>query len=194
MVTIQTSAALIGRTGRYKAVLAAGVLVIAAAVTWLSTLSGDTSPWLVVGMLGFLGAGLGLIIQNVVLVAQNAPPFVVGTATATSNYVREVGATLGVAVFGAAFTARLAENLGAAVDAHPAPAAGAGINTPEGLVPSTVAATVEPLHTAIVDGYAGVLTPVFLGLLPVLGVALVCTLVLREVPLAQVAGPVARRR
>jgi len=193
MVSIQTSAAVIERTGRYKAVLAAGVLVLAVAMIWLSTLSGGTSLWLVGGMLGTLGAGLGLIIQNVVLVAQNAvPPVVVGTATGTSNYVREVGATLGVAVFGAAFTARLAENLGAAVGAHPALATAAGIDTPDGLVPAAVAATAEPLHTAIVDGYAAALTPLFLGLLPVLGVALVCTLVLRELPLAQLAGLVAR--
>ena len=50
----------------------------------------------------------------------------------------------------------------------------------------------EPLHTALVDGYADALSPVFLGLLPVLGVALVLALILREVPLAQVAGLVAR--
>ena len=50
--------------------------------------------------------------QNVVLAAQNAVPAdQIGTATSTNNYFREVGATLGVAVFGTLFTSRLADNL-----------------------------------------------------------------------------------
>ncbi len=35
----------------------------------------------------------------------------IGTATSTNNYFREVGASLGVAVFGTIFTTRLTENL-----------------------------------------------------------------------------------
>ena len=47
------------------------------------------------------GAGLGLIMQVVVLVVQNSVPAdQIGTATSTNNYFREVGAALGVAVFG----------------------------------------------------------------------------------------------
>ena len=58
------------------------------------------------------GLGLGLIMQVVVLVVQNAVPAAqIGTATSTSNYFREVGAALGTAVFGTLFTTRLTENL-----------------------------------------------------------------------------------
>jgi EmrB/QacA subfamily drug resistance transporter len=178
MMTIQSSAVYIGRTGRYRVVLAAGVLVIAVAVAGLSTLAGGTSLWFVGAMLGILGAGLGLIIQNVVLVAQNAvAATMLGTATSTSNHVREVGATLGLAAFGAAFTARLTDGLGTMAD---------------GLGPSTMPATAEPLRTAIVDGYADALAPNFLGLLPILLVALVVSIVLRDVPLTQAAGLIAR--
>ena len=73
-----------------------------------------------------LGAGLGLIMQNVVLAAQNAVPAdQIGTATSTNNYFREVGATLGVAIFGTLFTSRLADNLAGALTGN-ARAGGAG--------------------------------------------------------------------
>ena len=72
------------------------------------TLTGDVSLWTVGAMFFVLGAGLGLIMQNVVLAAQNAVGAeAIGTATSTNNYFREVGATLGVAVFGTLFTSRL---------------------------------------------------------------------------------------
>ncbi len=193
ILTIQSSATLVSRTGRYKVFLTAGVLVIGGATTWMTTLSGGTPLWVVGTMVFCLGAGLGLIMQNVVLAAQNAvSPTIVGTATATNNYFREVGATLGVAVFGTLFTSRLADNLTAAVASQPALAAQAGLTSPDRLVPASVQAAAEPLRSAIVDGYANALAPVFWYLLPVLGVAVVLSLILREIPLSDVAGMVAR--
>jgi EmrB/QacA subfamily drug resistance transporter len=193
ITTIQSSAAFIQRTGRYKLFTVAGVAVIGAAMAWMSTLSGGTSLWTVGVMFFALGAGLGLIMQNVVLAAQNAVPAEqIGTATATNNYFREVGATLGVAIFGTLFTTRLAHNLGSAVAAHGAQAVRAGITSPDTLTPAAVKAAGEPLRTAIVDAYASSLAPVFGYLLPILGVALVLALLLREVPLSEVAGMVAR--
>ncbi|HVI20332.1 MAG TPA: MDR family MFS transporter, partial [Gaiellales bacterium] len=99
ILTIQGSAGFIQRTGRYKVLTIAGVALILAAMVWMTTLSGGTSLWTVGSMFFVLGAGLGLIMQNVVLAAQNAvPASQIGTATSTNNYFREVGATLGVAI------------------------------------------------------------------------------------------------
>ena len=50
----------------------------------------------------------------------------------------------------------------------------------------------EPLRTAIVDAYAGALAPVCGYLLPAFAVALLLALFLREIPLSDVAGMVAR--
>jgi EmrB/QacA subfamily drug resistance transporter len=193
ILTIQSSAGYIQKTGRYKIFTVCGVAVILAALTWMTSLSGDTSLWTVGGMFFVLGAGLGLIMQNVVLAAQNAVPAdQIGTATSTNNYFREVGATLGVAVFGTLFTSRLADNLVAAVTAHGQQAVQAGITSPDSLTPSAVQAAGEPLRTAIVDAYANSLAPVFWYLVPILAVALVLALFLKEVPLSEVAGMVAR--
>jgi EmrB/QacA subfamily drug resistance transporter len=193
IVTIQSSAAFIARTGRYKVLTSAGVLVILVAMVWMTTLSGGTSLWTVGAMFFLLGAGLGLIMQNVVLAAQNAVAArEIGTATATNNYFREVGATLGVAVFGTLFTTRLADSLGSALAGNGEQAVQAGITSPDTLVPAAVEAAGEPLRSAIVDAYAGALAPVFWYLVPILVVAFLLSLVLREVPLSDVAGMVAR--
>jgi hypothetical protein len=159
----------------------------------MTSLTGGTSLWTVGAMFFVLGAGLGLIMQNVVLAAQNAVPAdQIGTATSTNNYLREVGATLGVAIFGTLFTSRLADNLVAAVTANGQQAVRAGITSPDSLTPAAVKAAGEPLKTAIVDAYANSLAPVFWYLVPILAVALVLALFLREIPLAEVAGMVAR--
>jgi MFS family permease len=162
------------KTGRYKVFPIAGVLVIAAAMLWMTTLSGDTSLVTICTMLFVMGLGLGLVMQVVVLVAQNAvSPRDLGTATSTNNYFREVGATLGVAVFGTVFTNRLAENLTGALQDNAQQAVAAGITSPDSLVPQAVEAAGEPL-------------------LPAFAVALLLALFLREIPLSDVAGLVAR--
>jgi len=193
IVTIQGSAAFIARTGRYKVCTIAGVAAIAATMVWLTTLTGSTSLWTIGLMFFALGAGLGLIMQNVVLAAQNAVPAgQIGTATSTNNYFREVGATLGIALFGTLFTTRLAEDLGAALTAHGEQAVAAGITSADSVTPAAVEAAGQPLQAAIVDAYATSLAPVFWYLVPILLVALALAFLLDEVPLAEVAGMVAR--
>ena len=193
ILTIQGSAGFIQRTGRYKVLTVVGVAVIMTAMIWMTSLSGATSLWTVGAMFFVLGAGLGLIMQNVVLAAQNAVPATqIGTATSTNNYFREVGATLGVAVFGTLFTSRLAENLTSALTANAEQAVSAGITSPETLVPAAVKAAGEPLRTAIVDAYANSLAPVFWYLVPILAVAFLLALALKEIPLSEHAGMVAR--
>jgi EmrB/QacA subfamily drug resistance transporter len=193
ILTIQGSAGFIQRTGRYKIFTVAGVAVILAALIWMTTLSGATSLWTVGAMFFVLGAGLGLIMQNVVLAAQNAVAAdQIGTATSTNNYFREVGATLGVAIFGTLFTSRLADNLVSALSDNARQAVQAGITSPETLVPAAVKAAGEPLRTAIIDAYANSLAPVFWYLVPILAVALVLALFLKEIPLSEHAGMVAR--
>ena len=169
------------------------MLVTAAAMLWMTTLSGDTSLVTICTMLFVMGLGLGLVMQIVVLVAQNAVSSGgLGSATATNNCFRDVGATLGVAVFGTISTNRLAENLAGALTANTEQAAAAGITSPDSPVPQAVAAAGEPLRTAIVDAHAGALATVFGYLLPAFAVAPLLAPLLREIPLSDEAGMVAR--
>ena len=50
----------------------------------------------------------------------------------------------------------------------------------------------DPLKTAIVDAYANSLAPVFWYLVPILAVAFLLSLILKEIPLSEFAGMVAR--
>ncbi len=182
----------ISRTGKYRLFPILGSLITGASMVAMTTLSADTPIWLICVYLFFFGAGLGLIMQVVVLVVQNAVPAAeVGTATSTNNYFREVGASLGVAVFGTIFTTRLTANLNDVF-------VSAGLS-PEDAANST--ATIDPqvlneLPDAIRDGvvaaYADALAPVFWYLLPFVALSFVLSLFLKQIPLSDVAGLVAR--
>ncbi len=157
-----------------------------------TTLSATTPLWLICVYLFVFGAGLGLIMQVIVLVVQNAvDPSMVGTATSTNNYFREVGASLGVAIFGAMFTNRLSEKLTEVFTGAGANAAEAGSATAT-LDPQTMAQLPDAVREGIVNAYADSLAPVFWYLIPFILIAFVLALFLKQVPLSDTAGMVAR--
>ncbi|WP_144764685.1 MDR family MFS transporter [Curtobacterium sp. 9128] len=182
----------ITKTGRYRMYPILGTIVVGLAMLGMTTLAAATPIWLICVYLFVFGAGLGLIMQVVVLVAQNAvAPEHVGTATSTNNYFREVGASLGVAVFGALFTSRLTDALtdvftSAGGSASQAASASASID------PTQLARLPESVQDGIVNAYADSLSPVFWYLLPFIAVALVLALFIPQMRLADVAGMVAR--
>jgi EmrB/QacA subfamily drug resistance transporter len=186
------SGLLITRTGRYKIFPIIGTLLTGAAMIAMTTLSAETPIWLICVFLFFFGAGLGLIMQVVVLVVQNAVPAAeIGTATSTNNYFREVGAALGTAVFGTLFTTRLTENLNAVFVGAGASAEGAGQATST-IDPSVLSELPPELKSGVVDAYADALAPVFWYLVPFIAIAFVLALFLKQIPLSDVAGLVAR--
>ncbi|QXQ11069.1 MDR family MFS transporter [Paeniglutamicibacter sp. Y32M11] len=182
----------ITKTGKYKGYPIAGALVTALAMLAFTTLSATTPLWLICVYLFVFGAGLGLIMQVVVLVVQNAvDPSMVGTATSTNNYFREVGASLGVAIFGAMFTNRLSEKLTEVFTSSGANAADAGTATAT-LDPQTLAQLPDAMREGIVSAYADSLAPVFWYLIPFILIAFVLALFLKQVKLSDTAGMVAR--
>ncbi|MET0854806.1 MAG: MFS transporter, partial [Microterricola sp.] len=180
----------ITKSGKYKIFPIVGTLVTALAMTAMTTLTAATPIWLICVYLFVFGAGLGLIMQVIVLVVQNAvDPEIVGTATSTNNYFREVGASLGVAIFGALFTTRLSENLTAIFTEAGATDVGKATAT---LDPQTLSELPEPVRDAIVNAYAESLAPVFWYLIPFILIAFVFALFLKQIPLSDQAGMVAR--
>lgn len=183
---------LITKTGKYRMFPVLGTLITAAAMVAFTTLTADTPIWLICVFLFFFGAGLGLIMQVVVLVAQNSvDASMVGTATSTNNYFREVGASLGVAVFGTIFTTRLTANL-TEVFASSGASAGDASNAAATIDPQTLSQLPDSVRDGVVTAYANALAPVFWFLLPFIGVAFLLSLLLKQIPLSDVAGLVAR--
>ena len=78
----------------------------------LSRLGVGTAPWLASVYMLVVGVGIGLVMQVLVLVVQNdARPEDIGVATSTATFFRSVGGSFGVAIFGAIFATRLADQL-----------------------------------------------------------------------------------
>ncbi|MET4636809.1 MDR family MFS transporter [Mycetocola sp. 2940] len=192
MLTSIGSGIAISKTGRYKAYPIVGTIVTGAAMVAMTTLAASTPIWLICIYLFVFGAGLGLIMQVVVLVAQNAvDASMVGTATSTNNYFREVGASLGVAVFGTIFTTRLTDNLTDVFTTAGADPSAAATATST-LDPQTLASLPEAVRDGVVTAYADALAPVFWYLLPFIAIAFLLSLFLKRIPLSDVAGLVAR--
>lgn len=192
MLTSIASGLAITKTGKYKAFPITGMAITTLGLAWLTTITGDMSMVLFGAMIFALGAGLGLVMQTVVLAVQNSvDPHELGTATSANNFFREIGAAVGTALFSTIFTTRLSERLESVF----AGAGSAGIDTggsAESLTPALVSQLPEPLHDGVVTAYTEALAPAFWYLVPLLAVGFVLTLFLREVKLSDVAGMVAR--
>jgi EmrB/QacA subfamily drug resistance transporter len=169
LVTSIGSGQLISRFGRYKPFPIAGTALMTVALYLLSGISVSRPVWQTATDMVVLGLGLGMTMQVLVLAAQNAVPYeLLGVATSASTLLRQVGGSIGVALFGAIFANHLHANLGAA---------GASISyaSPEALH--------RELPLASLTAFADSLQPVFAVAAAVSLVAFVLTWFLREVPL-----------
>lgn len=164
--TSSASGWIIARTGNYKTFPIVGMIVLAGALWWMSTLTPETSLVELGIMFLIFGIGLGMVQQVLVLIVQNSFPItIVGTATATNNFFRQIGASLGLSVVGSAFIFNLQTQL----QQH-APQMGDA----DSLTPELVAELAEPLKSAVLVSYNDALTPIFLLMAPLalLGAAL----------------------
>jgi EmrB/QacA subfamily drug resistance transporter len=191
MATAIGSGIAITKTGRYKVYPIAGMAIATLGLIWMTTLTGDITMVMFSAMILVLGAGLGLVMQTIVLAVQNSvDPHELGTATSANNFFREIGAAVGVALFSTIFTGRLTDRLTEVFAGAPEAATGAG--GVDSLTPAAVAALPAPLQDGVVDAFADALAPAFWYLVPLLAAGFVLTLFLREVKLSDVAGMVAR--
>ncbi|MGA1836243.1 MDR family MFS transporter [Herbiconiux sp. 11R-BC] len=183
LVTAIGGGFLVTKTGRYKWMPITGSLIIALALVLFSTMRADTPLWLILSYLTILGLGIGLAMQVLVLIVQNSVPHsMVGTATAGNNFFREIGASLGSAIVGSLFVARLTEQL-----ASSAASLGGGGAVPtdtNSLTPAAINALPPELHQIIVDAYSNALSPVYLYLVPLMLVAALLLCFVKEIPLA----------
>ncbi|MEV8253504.1 MDR family MFS transporter [Rhodoglobus sp. NPDC076762] len=181
LVTSIVAGQLVSRTGRYKWLPLTGSFVIAAGLALLSTMTPDLPIWILCSYLAVMGLGLGMSMQMLVLIVQNTfPNAQVGTATSSNNYFRQIGASIGTAVVGSLFVARLTELLDTRL---PAAAAGATGDT-NSLTPAAVRDLPDEIREIIVGAYNDSLAPVFLYMVPLVLVSAVLLMFIKEVPLA----------
>ncbi len=105
--------ALISKHGKWKAIMVTGSILQLAGLYLLSTIHYDTNFVLVSVYMFILGAGLGMVMQNLVLIVQNAvTPAEIGVASSGIAFFRSLGGTIGVSVLGALMATKVAELLG----------------------------------------------------------------------------------
>jgi EmrB/QacA subfamily drug resistance transporter len=158
LVASAISGKLISSADRYKPYPLAGALLMAAGLLLLSGLDQHSSDLLAGAYMLITGLGVGLVMQVVILVAQNnAPREHIGVATSTATFARAIGASIGVALFGAIFASRLSAELSALGPAGDR-IAGAGAR----LDPQQVHALPASIKPDVVDALANALQTTFL--------------------------------
>jgi EmrB/QacA subfamily drug resistance transporter len=206
----------ISRTGRYKIWPVIGLSLMIVGIGLLSRVGVDTPYWRTALIMLLIGWGLGGNMQPLTLAVQNAmPPKDMGVATASATFFRQMGGTLGTAVFlsilfaslpgrivdgfraaatDPAFTAALRDPAVLANPANqPVLTAVAGGAAPN-LDDSSFLSTVDPvLARPILEGFASSMSTVFLCAAAVLVVGLFAVLRMKEVPLRAVSGVEAQR-
>ncbi|MGW7092150.1 MDR family MFS transporter [Streptomyces sp. NPDC054874] len=112
LVSSTVAGRLVSKTGKVKPFIVAGVIVLALGFLGLSFIDHRTSLVLVsLGMLG-VGAGVGLSMQNLVLVLQNTVPLSeIGAASGAITFFRSLGGTMGVSVLGAVLAHQVATRI-----------------------------------------------------------------------------------
>ncbi|GIJ81386.1 MFS transporter [Micromonospora phaseoli] len=183
LVSSTVAGQLITKYGRWKVYLVAGAAVMTVGMLLLATIDAGTPLPLLFTYMAVLGTGVGMLMQNLVLAAQNdVPAHELGAATSVLTFFRSMGGAVGVSVLGAVLanrvTSLMTERLG--------PAAGAtGGGTTE--VPD-LAALPEPVLRVVQDAYATATSELFLIGAPIAFLALVAVLFIREKPLHTVSG------
>lgn len=136
----------IARTGRYKRFPVVGAALLVVAMGLLSTIGVDTALWQTLAMAALFGLGLGFNMQPLVLALQNAvPPRDMGVATSSATFFRQMGGTLGTAVFLSVLFSTVGDKILAAFRADSAtPAFRAALRDPQALA--------DPTNKSVIDG------------------------------------------
>jgi EmrB/QacA subfamily drug resistance transporter len=220
MVGSVVAGQVISRTGRYKRFPVVGAALLVVAMGALSTIGVDTALWFTLAMAALFGLGLGFNMQPLVLAVQNAvPPRDMGVATSSATFFRQMGGTLGTAVFLSILFSTVGERILAAFRADTAdPAFRAVLRDPQVLADPTNASVIGALRSGgslpagalddtsflsrldprvarpFLEGFAGSMDLVFRVGALVLLVAFVVVLFLPEEKLRDLSGMAARQQ
>ena len=169
----------ISRRGRYKVFLVVGGVLMPVGLGLMGTIDYQTNLGLICLYMAIIGVGMGMLMQNMMLAAQNTlSPAELSTGSATIAFFRSLGGALGVSVLGAILGARITSDITSGlkslgIDGGPL-SGGTLPNVHE--LPAPIAKVVE-------SAYGAGVAEVFLIAAPIALVTLVAILFIKEVPL-----------
>ena len=177
---------IITRTGKWKRYLVTGSILLFIGMIMMGQLRYDTNFWYVGISMFVLGVGVGLTMQNLVLVVQNTvSPTQMGTSTSAVNFFRTIGGTAGMSVMGALLAtevslflkqgfARLAKTDPEALEEV------SGMNTEN--IPN-LSELSPPIQRVFEEAYGHGIGDIFLYASPVAIIAIIASIFLPNIPL-----------
>jgi EmrB/QacA subfamily drug resistance transporter len=191
IVTSIGNGQLISRTGHYKLPLLGGLVLLGTGFYFLSLLDVNSTNQTVIVAMILIGLGMGVAMQTYTLVVQNSVSRAdMAVATSATQLSRSIGAALGLAIMGTILTQGMASSLARYIPAAALKSFSAsGINAGAGAVfdPAQLAHLPPVIAMGIRHGLADALHPVFVAGIPIVAVAFIATLLIKELPLRQTA-------
>ncbi|MET9445953.1 MFS transporter [Streptomyces cinerochromogenes] len=184
-VSSTVSGQLITRTGRWKAWLVSGGVLVTAGLALLGGIRYDTDYWKMAIFMALLGLGIGMMMQNLVLATQNqVAPSDLGSASSTVTFFRSLGGAVGVSALGAVMSRRITHYVEDGVSAL-SPKYQAALAHSSGSTDSIpdMDKLPAPIRTLMESAYGHGIADVFLIAGCLAAVAFLITLFIKEVPL-----------
>jgi EmrB/QacA subfamily drug resistance transporter len=181
LVTSVLSGQVITRTGRYKAFPVLGGVLVVGGMFLLAQLDVDTTRLTSSLYMVLLGAGMGMLMQNTLLIAQNSVAIKdLGVASSTATFVRSIGGSFGVALFGSIFANRLTDDIASRMGAE----AAAQVDAAGGnLDPSRLSELPAPVQAGFEHAIAYATSGLFWWAVPIAILVPLLALLIKEVPL-----------
>jgi EmrB/QacA subfamily drug resistance transporter len=162
----------ISRTGKWKRYMVLGSVLLTIGLALMGTIRYDTSFSLVFVYMFVMGAGVGMVMQNLVLIVQNAvDPRQIGTASASVAFFRSLGGTIGVSVMGAVLGSRITSLVTdgiAKLGIDPSQAGSLG----DGGIPD-LSTLPGPIRTIVESAYGEAVADVFLLAVPLAVISII---------------------
>lgn len=174
---------LVSRFGKWKAYVVSGSTLTLTGLIMLGQLRYDTSFWYVGISMFVLGVGVGMCIQNLVLVVQNtADPHQMGAASSAVIFFRSVGGTVSMSAMGALLAFQVSAYLqNGLAKLTPEQLSGADVLT-SGIIPK-IADLPGPLRPIAEAAYGHGIGDIFFAATPLALIALIAVLFLPNIPL-----------
>ncbi|MFK0178601.1 MFS transporter [Streptomyces xanthochromogenes] len=178
------SGQVITKTGKWKAWLVSGGVLVTAGLGLLGTMRYDTPYWHLAIYMALMGLGIGMMMQNLVLCTQNqVSPADLGSASSVVVFFRSLGGAVGVSALGAVMANRVSHYVTDGLTAlGPQGAAAAKASSGSGTIPD-LSVLPAPIRTVIESAYGHGVGDVFLYAAPCALLAFLITLFIKEIPL-----------
>lgn len=184
-ISSTVSGRFITRTGRWKVWLLTGGVLMTSGLGLLGTIRYDTAYWQMAIYMAFLGLGLGMSMQNLVLATQNqVQPHELGSASSLVSFFRSLGGAVGVSALGAVMANRITDYVTDGL-------AAIGVNTGGASTSDSIPdldSLAAPVRSVVENAYGHGVGDVFLSAAPFALLGLLLVAFVKEVPLRSHSG------